>query len=336
MKQSLTIVTGAAGHLGSTIAAKLNDLGKNVYALCLPNEKNTPQGKNIRIYHGDICNIKSLEKLFEDSKTFDITLIHCAGIVSIASKYDPKVYDVNVSGTKNILAMCKQYCVSKLIYISSVHALPELPPENTMTEIRNFSPDQVVGLYAQTKAEATQCVLDYVKDGYYACIIHPSGMLGPGDHGKGHITQMVIDYCKGRLSAGVVGGYDFVDVRDVADGVISCCEKGKNGECYILSGQYYQVKDILYLLHKITGKRRIKRFLPLWFLKAMAPFTELYYKILGQPPLFTTYSLYTLNANARFSHEKASKEFNYSTRPLKQTLTDTIRWLTDHHRLKSV
>ena len=336
MKQSIQpiyIVTGAAGHLGGAVTKILNEQGQTVYALCLPDEKHSPQGGHITVFTGDVCNIDSLTELFEHCAGRPVTVIHCAGIVSIASKFNQKVYDVNVTGTKNIISLCEKYHVQKLIYISSVHAIPELPGNETITEIDRFSPDDVVGLYAQTKAEATQCVLDYAKRGYAASVIHPSGIVGPGDFGRGHITQLVIDYYKGGLTSGLNGGYDFVDVRDVADGILSCCENGRSGECYILSGQYYKVYDLLNMLHEITGKRKIKRILPLWFVKLTAPLAELYYKILKQPPLFTAYSIYTLNTNAIFSHEKAINELSYTVRPMKETLTDTVAWLKENNRL---
>jgi len=213
------------------------------------------------------------------------------------------------------------------VHISSVHAIPELPAGRIITEVDNFNPGDVKGLYAKTKSEATQYVLDYAKRGGKACIIHPSGITGPGDYGRGHITQLVIDYCRGTLTCGIDGGYDFVDVRDVADGILSCCEKGRNAECYIMSGQYLKIRDIFKLLHEISGKIEIKRILPLWFAKLTAPLSELYYKVLNQPPLFTSYSIFTLNTNANFSHEKASIELGYTSRPMKQTLSDTINWL---------
>jgi len=188
-------------------------------------------------------------------------------------------------------------------------------------------------LYAKTKAEATQCVLDYAKRGYNASVIHPSGIVGPGDFGRGHLTQMVIDYYKGGLTSALDGGYDFVDVRDVAAGILSCCDNGKSGDCYILSGNYFKVAELLNLLHEITGKKKVTRILPLWFVKMTAPLAELYYKLLKQPPLFTRYSIYTLNTNANFSHEKAAKELAYTTRPMNQTLADTIDWLKTNNRL---
>ena len=327
------IVTGAAGHLGSTVAQKLNERGKSVYALCLPNEQHLPQGRNVTVFYGDICDTDSLTDMFESCTDKSVTVVHCAGIVSIASKFNQKVYDVNVGGTKNIISLCEKYNIEKLIYISSVHAIPELPAGETITEVEFFSPGDVVGLYAKTKAEATQCVLDYARRGYKASVIHPSGIVGPGDFGRGHITQLVIDYCKGGLTSGINGGYDFVDVRDVADGILSCCEYGRSGECYILSGQYFKVYELLNMLHEITGKKKIKRILPLWFVKLTAPLSEIYYKILKQPPLFTSYSIYTLNTNANFGCDKAAKELGYAARPMRNTLADTIQWLKDNNRM---
>ena len=327
------IVTGAAGHLGSAVVNALNVRKDNVYALCLPKEKHIPQGENIKVFYGNVCDINSLAEMFESCVNKQTVVIHCAGIVSISSKFDKKVYDVNVNGTKNILTLCERHKIDRLVHISSVHAIPELPYGEIIKEVDNFSPDNVTGLYARTKAEASQCVIDYIKRGFNANIIHPSGIVGPGDFGSGHITQLVIDYCKGRLTSAAGGGYDFVDVRDAADGILSCCENGKNGECFILSGHYIKICDLLNLLHAVTGKKAIKRILPLWFVKFTAPLSELYYKILNQPPLFTSYSIFTLNTNAAFSREKAAKELGYTARPIKQTLADTVKWLKENNRL---
>ena len=112
--------------------------------------------------------------------------------------------------------MCFKNKVSKLIYVSSVHAIPEKEDGGIITETYDFDPGKVVGLYAQTKAKATRAVLAASKKGLNAYVVHPSGIIGPGDYGNGHSTQLIIDYIKGRLVAYVNGGYDFVDVRDVA------------------------------------------------------------------------------------------------------------------------
>ena len=336
MKQKTAyIVTGAAGHLGRTIVHMLNEQGCPVYALCLPGEAHVPAWENVKIFQGDVRDIGSLIAMFEAcAKAFaQVTVIHCAAIVSIASGFSQQVYDVNVGGTKNILSLCEKFAVDKLIYISSVHAIPELPAGETITEVAYFSPDNVVGLYAKTKAEATRCVAEYMSRGYHANVVHPSGIVGPGDFGRGHITQLIIDYYSGKLKVAINGGYDFVDVRDVAAGVLACEKQGKAGEFFILSGRYYKVYELLDLLHNITGKKKIKGVLPLWLAKFTAPLSELYYKILRQPPLFTAYSIYTLNTNGNFSHAKAARELGYTVRPMEETLRDTLAWLGEEKRL---
>lgn len=329
--EKLYFVTGAAGHLGSVITQQLIKNGKNVRALVMPNENHIPE--KAEIYFGNVCDKSSINPCFENLNGRELVVIHCAGIVSIASKFNQAVFNVNVTGTKNIVDLCREHGASKLVYISSVHAIPERPNGITITEISEFSPDNVVGLYAKTKAEATAYVLDAARQGLNACVIHPSGITGPYDCGRGHITTLVIDYYKRRLTSGVNGGYDFVDVRDVANGVIAACDKGRKGECYILSNKYYEVREILAMLQEITGKSKIRNFLPLWFIKTMAPLAELYYKILKQPPLFTSYSIYTLNSNALFSHEKATAELGYTTRDMNETLSDTVKWLKEKGRI---
>ncbi len=328
----LYLVTGGAGHLGSAVVRKLLEEGKSVRTLVLPDEKNPPAG--VDVYRANVCDKEGLRTFFINTYGNDLIVIHCAGIVSIASGYSKKVFDVNVTGTKNVVDLCLENKVKKLVYVSSVHAIPEKPKGEVITEISVFDPDEVVGCYAKTKSEATAYVLRAAKDGLNVSIVHPSGICGPYDGGRSHMTTLVTDYYKGRLTAGIIGGYDFVDVRDVAEGIVLCCERGRAGECYILSNRYFTVKELLDMLHEITGKRKIKTYLPHWFIKNAAPLAELYYKILRQPPLFTNYSIYTLNSNAMFSHEKATRELGYSTRDMRQTLEDTVNWLIDTGKLR--
>ncbi|MDD4772694.1 MAG: NAD-dependent epimerase/dehydratase family protein, partial [Eubacteriales bacterium] len=263
----LYFITGAAGHLGSVITRQLINSGKKVRAFVLPNEKHALG--EAELYVGDVSDKESIRPCFEELNGRPLTVIHCAGIVSIASKFNQTVYDVNVTGTKHIVDLCGEYNASKLVYVSSVHAIPEKPGGITITETAEFCPGNIVGSYAKTKAEATAYVLDASRQGLNACVVHPSGITGPYDHGRGHLTTLVIDYYKRRLTSGVNGGYDFVDVRDVANGVIAACDRGRQGECYILSNKYYLIRGILNMLHEITGKREIKSFLPLWFVKAV-------------------------------------------------------------------
>jgi dihydroflavonol-4-reductase len=328
------LVTGATGHLGMTIIQQLSEQSQCIRALVMPNDPLTSHlPSNIEVVYGNVVDKDSLLPFFENKTNDHLVVIHCAGIVSIASRYSQKMYDVNVTGTKNITDLCLAHSVAKLIYISSVHAIEEKPNREPISEVKKFDPKKVVGAYAKTKAEATQYVIDHAHQGVDVCVIHPSGLVGPNDYGRSHVTQLILDFYQGRLTAAVAGGYDFVDVRDVAAGIITCVEKGEDGETYLLSNQYYSVKEFLEYLHRITNKKRVTLILPQWFVKLTAPLAELYYKLRKQPPLYTAYSLYTLVSNSTFNHQKASEKLAYHSRPMEETLRDTIAWLREQKRL---
>ena len=164
-----------------------------------------------------------------------------------------------------------------------------------------------MGGYAKTKAEATQAVLDAAAQGQDVVVVHPSGILGPYDQAGNHIVQLVKDYMRGKLPACVRGGYDFVDVRDVAQGCLLAAEKGKAGSCYILSNRHYEAKDILAMVRDVQGGRKLP-VLPLWMARAAAPLFTAWARLTKRRPLFTKYSLHTLGTNDRFSHDKATAE----------------------------
>ena len=293
------IVTGANGHLGGTIVRMLRRAGATVRGLVLPAEKVADAGA-VRYFKGDVRDKATLEPLFADTDGRDVVVIHTAGIVDIADKVSPAMYAVNVGGTRNITALC--------------------------LEVHHFSPDEVVGGYAKTKAEATQIVLDAAAAGLNAVVVHPSGILGPYDASGNHLVQLVVDYVRGKLPACVRGGYDFVDVRDVAAGCLAAVDKGRAGECYILSNRHYEVKDVLRIAKKVQGGRKLP-VLPMWMARAAAPMLEWVAKRRRERPLYTKYSLYTLASNDRFSHDKATRELGYQPRDLYQTIRDTIAWL---------
>lgn len=327
MPKRIYVVTGAAGHLGSTIVRALLDRGDEVRALVVEGERNLAAIEGAQIVRGDVCDIDSLRPLFNRPPSNEMYIIHCAGIVTIASAHRERIRKVNVEGTRNIVKLCVEYGVDKLVYISSVHAIPERPMGEIIREVNSFSADDVVGLYAKTKAEATQIVLNAAERGLNVSVAHPSGLCGPNDRGRGHITQLFKDYYSGHLTALVNGGYDFSDVRDVAQGILSCAEKGGKGECYILSGKYYTIPQVVQRFADALGRKPIKTILPMWFAKLTSPLAELYYMLRRQPPLYTPYSLYTITSNALFSHEKATRELGYRCRPLETTVSDMARWM---------
>ena len=157
--RKLYIVTGANGHLGNTIIRMLRKRDEEVRGLLLPSEERKNE-RGVTYIKGDVRDKETLRPLFEGVGNREILVIHTAGIIDIADRVSESMYQVNVGGTKNIVELCLEYHVKRLVYVSSVHAIPEKEGNQVIEEVREFSPEKVVGGYAKTKAEATEAVLD--------------------------------------------------------------------------------------------------------------------------------------------------------------------------------
>lgn len=329
------LLTGASGHLGGNIVRELLSRGKDVRALVVPGDRLAPHiPAAAEIAEGDVLDADSLRKFFKVPSGTETIVIHCAGVVSTVWNYVKLVHDVNVDGTRNIVRQCVESGINRLAYISSVHAIAELPKGQTISETTHFDPDRITGFYGKTKAEASRIVMDAVSEsGLDAVLVFPTGLCGPYDYMISYVSQMLIDCAKNKLPGGVDKGYDFADVRDVAAGVVSACEIGKRGEGYILGNRYVPVAEIFRLVHQKTGARLIKHMFPMWTAQMLLPFFGMYYKAKKRPPLFTRYSLYTLMSNSDYSIEKAKRELGYTVRPFEQTIGDTLVWLKEEGKI---
>ena len=229
-----------------------------------------------------------------------------------------------------------EHNVGKMVYVSSVHAIPEKSKDCIITEDCEFSPGLVDGDYAKSKATATELVFDAAERGLNASIVFPSGIIGPGDMQGGSFTSMAKSFLRGKLPFAVRGGYDFVDVRDVAKGILDCSENGEPGKGYILSGHYVTIRKMLQLVGK-TAKRKYRPIcLPLGLAKLAAPYYEHRSLKKRKPLFFTPYSVAVLASNGQFSHAAASECFAYHPRPVKDTLRDMTVWLLEQRRKDEV
>lgn len=326
--KTIYIVTGACGHLGNTIVKKLCNMGRSVRALALrTDDPRALEGTDAVLYYGDVRDKDSLRPLFFREQDEKLVVIHSAAVISIRSKLTDALRAVNVEGVKNVADLCLEYGASRLVYVSSVHAIPEQPGHGQITETEEYRPEWVEGAYAKTKAEATRYVLAKAEEGLDAVVVQPSGIIGPGDYGQNHLNHMLRECMSGKLRAAVKGGYNFVDVRDVADGCIAAADSGKAGECYILSGKHYDIKELLSFVKEQGGNYRVRAYLPVALAKLAAPFYGLADKVHHRQPLFTAYSMHTMMSNDNFSNKKARAALGFKPRSMRETVRDTMKWL---------
>ena len=340
MKKEIYLVTGAAGFLGSNVCRLLSASGKRVRGLVLngdPAEKYLPKG--IEIVHGDLLDKASLEQFFTTDEDDEVYVIHCASIVWVKVEANPMVRAVNVDGTANIIDQCLRHRVRKLVYISSIGAIPELPAGQKIKETDHFSPDDgLIGYYSKTKAEASQLVMEALKQHpeFDASIIHPSGICGPCDYAFGSVTSMVRDFVQGKMKMGIEGTFNSVDVRDLAEGVIAACKKGRRGECYIMSSEVVTMHDMFNLMNEAAGLSGRSYVLSKELAHIGVRILALAGKITGKDPLLSEFNIYMLNRNNEFDCSKAERELGFHCRPFSESIKDTVIWLRKEGFLDAV
>lgn len=317
------VVTGATGHVGNNLVRALLERGEQVRVLLFPDDTTRPiEGLPVERVMGDVCDLDSLLQAFRGADL----VYHVAGIVAIMPGQSALLQRVNVRGTANVVQACLRTGVPRLVYTASIHALVEPPHGTVIDERMPFDPTQIATEYGQSKARAALEVLRGVEQGLDAVIACPSGIIGPHDYRPSVVGQLFIDSAQRHLPAYVSGAYDFVDVRDVAAGLIAAAERGRRGETYILSGEYITVRRMLGLVEELTGVRAPRICLPHWLARGVARCAPAYSRLTKKQLPFTEDSLGVLVSNARINHEKATAELGYAPRALAETLADTLRW----------
>lgn len=333
-EKNVVLLTGAAGFLGSHICDVLLEQGRRVRALVLPGDRSVQYiPKEVEIVEGNLCDMDSLDDFFSVDQETTMDVIHCASMVTTNPDFSQKLVDINVGGTENLIRQCLNHKnFRKLVYVSSTGAIPEQPKGTAIRETKNFSNvkynEKIVGWYSKSKAMATQAVLNAVEENdLNACVVHPSGILGPKDYAVGETTGTIIKIMNGQMPIGMGGSFNLCDVRDLADGCAAALEKGRKGECYILGNKEVTLKEVCRMLHAASGCKTPYFYVPIKMAYKLATKMEKKAEKTGEKPLMTNFAVYNLDRNNQFDYSKAERELGYHTRPYAETLRDEAEWL---------
>lgn len=319
----MILVTGASGHVGNVLVRELIARRQKVRALVLPGETCVSlEGLPIERVEGNVLDPASLQRAMQGVEI----VYHLAGIISIVPGAEALMRRVNVEGVRNVARAALHAGVRRMVHVSSIHAFKRLPLGRTIDENTPLAPDSPAGAYDRTKAEGTLTLLEVVKEGLDAVIVCPTGVIGPYDFLQSEMGQTILGFARKKPHMLVDGAYDFVDVRDVAHGLILACEKGRRGEIYILSGSRVHLAQIRAIVQEIVGIQSELLILPRGLAKAAAALMNHIYRWTKTTPSFTTYALQTVSDNSCFSCQKARRELGYRPRPLHTTIADTLEW----------
>lgn len=327
MKQKIA-VTGASGHIGNVICRLLLNQGYFVKAM-YHSAHQSLNDLDIEKIKGSVLSKTDVEKLIDGCDV----VINCAAIVSIHGDPTGIIFKTNTEGPAIVLETCIRKGVKKLIHFSSVHAVNTPAGNLPFTEELPYKTKEN-DAYDFSKAFGEQILLNRQPvHPVEIVILRPSAVVGPYDFKPTPMGKALIDFFHEKIPVLAEGGYDLVDVEDVARSAIASIDKGRNREVYLLSGKYYSLSELSSIIKKVTGKKVPKIVVPYCILNMLLPFISILGKITSKPPLFTKTSIHALKTGHKsMDCTKAKLELGHHSRPLEETIRNFFEW---HKSLKA-
>ncbi len=324
MKKSLVI--GGSGFLGTALAGELKRRGEDVRVFDL--------NRNPDVF-SIIGDLREPDGVMRACEGID-TVYHTAALVDWGPRSRQRLVDINVTGTRNVIAACRANGVKRLVYTSSIDVVFDGRPIANGDETLPY-PRRHLDDYGATKATAEREVLAANgQDGLLTCAIRTGGIYGPGDRHR---------------FPGILGAYRSGNAMRLGDGT------AKFGHVYVLNAAYAHILAAGALVEGSPVARQC------YFVDDGAPgnffdFFEPYLTALGyqpatkslshplaltvatlsewaarlgigpQRPLLTRYVVQSTCRDFYFSNEKAKRDFGYRLLvPLDQAYEETRDWL---------
>lgn len=319
------LVTGGTGFVGSHTVAALIRAGHGVRLLVRDRSRLGPAfdplGVSVdEVVVGDVLQPDSVRAAIEGSDA----LIHAANVYSFHPRSRERMSTVNVEGTRSVLELGAEAGLSPLIYVSSTLALlPSSEPLSGSSPI-----GQPVPAYSRSKAEAERVARGLAAEGAPIVITNPASVWGPHDPYVGESSRLAIAVLKGRMRAVNDGTMFFVDVRDVAAAHAALLDLVGVGRRFILNGHNLPFRDLVTQIGRLTDRSLTPIKVPAWLAMALgrgmdriSGITGAYLPIGFEPP-------WILANSAPADTKDAADALGITWRPLDETLTDTVHWLT--------
>lgn len=315
------VVTGATGLVGNNVVRLAVSRGESVRALVRPSAgaARCLAGLPVEVVPASLDDDAGLDTALRGARV----VVHAAAMVHCGWRHLDEMTAANVAGTRAVAAAARR-AGARLVHVSSVDAIglrPDGRPadEDTPPGVMPECP------YVVTKRGAERAVAEEIGRGLDAVIVNPVFMLGPWDW-KPSSGRMLLEVGAGKGLFAPPGGNDFVDVRDVAAGILAAAERGRTGRRYILGGHALTYLDAWRLFARVAGRMQPLGTAPTALVRAAGMAGDLASLFLRRELPVNSAATTMSMLRHHFSSRRAETELGYTYRPLDATVTDAWGW----------
>ena len=315
-----TLITGATGFIGWHVARKLLDRGHGVRAL-VRNPSRLRELEGAEPVCGDLRDRDSLARAVEGCGV----VFHLAADYRLWTREPEEMFRSNVDGTRSLLETACNAGVERFIYTSTVGCIG-VPADGLGDEDVPIGLEQMSGPYKRSKFLAERVALEFAGRGFPVVIVNPTAPVGDHDFKPTPTGKIVVDFVRGAMPGFLDTGLNVVDVRDVAEGHLAACERGRAGERYILGAENLTLHQIFDVLAKISGRKAPKLRIPYVMAYAAGMASTAWAGVTGHEPHVPLDGVRMARTKMWVRHDKAARELGYSPGPAGAALARAVEW----------
>jgi dihydroflavonol-4-reductase len=275
----------------------------------------------MEVAQGDLRDEASLARAVEGCGV----VYHVAADYRLWTPRPEEMYQSNVEGTRHLLDAASRAGVERCVYTSTVGCIGMRAGE-IGSEESAVSVDEMQGPYKRSKFLAEQVALESARGGFPVVIVNPTAPLGDHDFRPTPTGKIVVDFLRGAMPAFLDTGLNVVDVRDVAEGHLLACERGRAGERYILGGENLTLQQIFGKLAEVTGRAAPKIRIPYAVAYVAGVASTGWAAVTGKEPRAPLDAVRMARKKMWVRHDKAARELGYQARPAVEALRGAAEW----------
>ncbi len=329
-KNTRILVTGANGLLGAHVVRCLLSKGYRVLVMVRKGSNlKALEGLDVDWFEGNVTDKEDVVRAVIQSDF----VIHAAARTTQSPSSLEAYREVNINSTKYLVEAAEKYRIERMVYVSTANCFGNGSKEHPGNENTPFIPWLKKSGYAYSKLLAQQLVLESVRQKKVnAVIVNPTFLIGENDV-KPSSGEVFLHVVNKRLVFYPPGGKNFVDAAMAAEGVVAALEKGRSGECYLLTGENLSYREFFEKVMSVTQQRSVFVPIPSWLLKCAGFAGDLLEKYLKLPVRLTRVNARMLSLGNYFTSEKAAKELGFRELPVQESVEKAILWFQKNNYL---
>lgn len=320
----MILVTGATGLVGSQIVYDLVKDGMRVRALRRQHSviplKLIPYQHLIEWKIADVTDLFALEEAMMHGVDH---VYHCAALVSFNPAKKAEMFRVNIEGTANVVNLCLELGVKKLVHVSSIAAIGNAKPGEVITEKNRWEYSKSSSDYSISKHESEREVWRGILEGLNAVIINPSIIIG--DPSIRTASHKLFELAQAGMRFYTEGTVGMVDVSDVSAAAIALMNSEISEERFIVSAENISYREFFDTASEAFGTPKPQRYASPFLLGLAWRAEKIRALLSGRCPGLTRNTARSSHEKLLYSSEKICKALGFTFRPLRESITAIAR-----------